>query len=251
MQNRYVGDVGDFGKYGMLRALFGSRHRLGIVWYLVPDEQQTNDGRHIDYLNRPDFAACDPDLFEAMKTIIGSGQRHIRNVEQSGLFPPGTIYYSRPLSPDTPANRSASQRTRFREDWLQEAVQTVTGCDAVFCDPDNGLETPTVGKHDCRAVKYIFYDEVEQFLSAADTVVLYHHFSRQGSHLSQARLRTETLRKLAGPARRVLTLRFQPYSPRAYFIMTKEKTIPERIKKFACSVWKHCFQIIEQEPNPK
>ena len=38
MQDRYVGDIGDFGKYGLLRALCGRDLYLGVVWYLIPDE---------------------------------------------------------------------------------------------------------------------------------------------------------------------------------------------------------------------
>ncbi len=43
MQDRYTADIGDFGKYGLLRALCspvddGSNAWLGLVWYLVPDE---------------------------------------------------------------------------------------------------------------------------------------------------------------------------------------------------------------------
>ncbi len=37
MQNRYVGDIGDYAKYSLLRAL--SRGcKLGVSWYLFPDE---------------------------------------------------------------------------------------------------------------------------------------------------------------------------------------------------------------------
>ena len=42
MQDRFVGDIGDFGKYGLLRALRGIHPpadpclNLGLVWY-VPD----------------------------------------------------------------------------------------------------------------------------------------------------------------------------------------------------------------------
>src|ERR1700684_4163658 len=40
MQDRYVGDVGDFGKFGLLRALCGESHplplKLGVVWYRFP-----------------------------------------------------------------------------------------------------------------------------------------------------------------------------------------------------------------------
>jgi|LFRM01.2.fsa_nt_gb hypothetical protein len=35
MQSRLVGDIGDFGKYGMLRCLLSAGCRLGINWYLT------------------------------------------------------------------------------------------------------------------------------------------------------------------------------------------------------------------------
>src|SRR5258708_2505541 len=60
MQNRYVGDVGDYGKYALLRALCRSTAaksiRLGVIWCLFPDEHQSNDGKHISYLDDQKFA---------------------------------------------------------------------------------------------------------------------------------------------------------------------------------------------------
>lgn len=240
MQNRYVGDVGDFGKYGLLRALLGVCGRLGIVWYLVPDESQTNDGRHIAYLNRPEFETPDPPLFAILKDIVNSDRRHTRTVEQSEIFPPGTVYYSQPLSFDGRTSRQSQ-----REDWLRQALHTVSGCDLVFCDPDNGLQIPSVHKSDPKAAKYIFYDEVKQFLSVTDTLVIYHHLSRQGTHPEQIRHRAADLQEIAGPGRQVLTLRFRAYSPRAYFILTKQDAMIERIKSFAKSPWKQYFQLVE------
>ena len=38
MQDRYAGDIGDFIKLGLLRALAGSDLNLYINWYLTPDE---------------------------------------------------------------------------------------------------------------------------------------------------------------------------------------------------------------------
>lgn len=35
MQDRYVGDVGDFGKIGMLRQLEEAGLRIGVNWYLT------------------------------------------------------------------------------------------------------------------------------------------------------------------------------------------------------------------------
>ena len=48
MQNRYVADLGDFGKYGLLKYLCRGL-RLGIIWYLVSNESHNSDGRHIRY----------------------------------------------------------------------------------------------------------------------------------------------------------------------------------------------------------
>jgi hypothetical protein len=60
MQNRYVGDIGDYGKYALLRHLCacatGKSLRLGVIWCLFPDETINNDGKHISYLKDPGFA---------------------------------------------------------------------------------------------------------------------------------------------------------------------------------------------------
>ncbi len=64
MQNKYVGDIGDFVKLSMLRAL-APGHKLGVAWWLFPDENHNNDGRHIDYLRHPArWRAFDPKLFD-------------------------------------------------------------------------------------------------------------------------------------------------------------------------------------------
>ena len=60
MQNKYVGDIGDYCKLGLLRWLLGAhpetgqrKFSLGVCWYAVPDtfdSPENRDGRHIDYL---------------------------------------------------------------------------------------------------------------------------------------------------------------------------------------------------------
>ena len=49
VQNRYAGDIGDYLKLAILRAL-SRGYRLGIAWWLYPDESHNGDGRHIGYL---------------------------------------------------------------------------------------------------------------------------------------------------------------------------------------------------------
>ncbi len=52
MQNNYVGDIGDFGKYGLLNHIFNNNQlKIGINWYLVPDENENKDGKITQYLD--------------------------------------------------------------------------------------------------------------------------------------------------------------------------------------------------------
>ncbi len=93
MQNAYVADVGDFGKYGLLRTLTnGMPHlALGVVWYFVAERKtEGNDGKHDAYLS--DLAgkhywyeSCDPLLYAAMKRIRQSASRSVVMIEESPL----------------------------------------------------------------------------------------------------------------------------------------------------------------------
>ena len=49
MQNRYAGDIGDFGKLGLLRTLYAAGFSVGVNWYLNPNltskELNNKDGK--------------------------------------------------------------------------------------------------------------------------------------------------------------------------------------------------------------
>ena len=47
MQDRYTGDIGDYGKLGMLRYLAAAGPRVGVNWYRTPDEDHNEDGKFI------------------------------------------------------------------------------------------------------------------------------------------------------------------------------------------------------------
>ena len=49
MKDQYVGDIGDYGKYGLLRYLNGCGLKIGVNWYLTPDDGRS-DGNHTEYL---------------------------------------------------------------------------------------------------------------------------------------------------------------------------------------------------------
>lgn len=56
MQDRYAGDIGDFGKFSLLRNLFkNEQYKIGTIWYRYPDESHNDDGRHVDYFDKLAF----------------------------------------------------------------------------------------------------------------------------------------------------------------------------------------------------
>lgn len=82
MQDKYTGDVGDFGKFGLLRVLCGqndaSTLSLGVVWYLAAIESPNNDGKHIKYLLDPppqEFSDCDPSFTMSSEVYLSVTMR--------------------------------------------------------------------------------------------------------------------------------------------------------------------------------
>jgi hypothetical protein len=193
MQDRYVGDVGDFGKYGLLRYLMrtSGHRRMGVVWYLAPPEAN-GDGRYLGYLRNPrDFRDCDPVLFDRLRTLVRAGTRSVAAVRESEIFACDTAFYERLACPEIdPGSGPAAVAARrsHRNQWVAEARATVAGCDLVFIDPDNGIGGRSFRPHGKRGHKHAAWDEVRQF--AADgtrSMVIYHHTGRLGSAAEQAR----------------------------------------------------------------
>ena len=94
MQDKYAGDIGDYAKLGLLRALRKDR-KLGVAWYRVPDEPGSPDGKKIGYQKNPDcYRRFDPDLFDHLKKIVdgkkGKGGSMEFWVEVSEPPPPKT-----------------------------------------------------------------------------------------------------------------------------------------------------------------
>ena len=56
MQDLYIGDIGDYGKYGLLRAVTAAGFRLGVNWYrVVPHgRSKQDDGKYTQYLEKPE-----------------------------------------------------------------------------------------------------------------------------------------------------------------------------------------------------
>jgi hypothetical protein len=252
MQNRYVGDVGDFGKYGLLRALClpgsdATRLSLGVVWYLVPDEGHNADGKHTAFLgaapaNAAEYRDCDPFLYDRLAEIVLREARHVTSIRNSGILPAGTVFFEEPLTFDGmprigPAAREA--RLRHRSAWLQRALEATAGCDVVFLDPDNGLEVRTQ-RHTKRGPKHVFFDEMVPYLRRGQSLVIYHHMARNRPAPEQVRERlTQIAERLSG-CDEPFALRYHRGTSRAFFVVPTKAHGPvlfERATRFALGLW--------------
>ncbi len=240
MQNRYAGDVGDFGKFLLLRYLLSDpKNRLGVIWYLFPDESHNDDGRHVDYSTNRAFRCCDDDLCEKLSEIV-RGHRSVTALEKAGLLPGNTVYFSEPLDfhlkYPSQREKDKGEREANRKRWLRRAALKVSGCNVIFLDPDNGLEIPSCSKiSQLKAGKFTYYSEVSILTKDKDVTVIYHHLNRNGTHENQIRARVDQLREHVNPSGKIFALRYWPYSPRAYFILTdkhEQRGMAERFSSF-------------------
>jgi len=252
MQDRYFGDIGDFAKFGLLRGVIAAKppFRLSVLWYRVPDECHTTDGRHIAYLkptsaNSNRLRVCDPVLYDKLGALVEAGKREVSVVSKSALLPCDTIYHDEPLSY---RDVSWSDRKAYREHWLATAYQVSKPAAVIFVDPDNGLEVGT-DRHDREGPKYTFYDDLVPFSRGGKTIVIYQHAARDGSFPKQIQRRLADLQRvLARPAKMFTAVRWRRISARAFiFALTDNhrEIIQERLPGFLAGPWgAHFEQVI-------
>jgi|ERR1700722_10939872 len=252
MQNRYVGDVGDFAKYGLLRRLAGTSVEkpisLGVIWCLYPDESHNSDGRHISYLYRPEFAELDAELVAALQQIVESRRRSISAVAKAGIFPCETIFCDQLVRlPDGgPSNRA--ERLLHRSRWLESCFGLTETSELVFFDPDNGLEVASVPKHHPNAGKYIYWDELAPFWKRDHALLIYHHLNRTQPAVQQVEKMMADMRaNFVGATVRPLV--FRRGSCRVFWLVYRRsvlgREIERRAKVFLNSGWSEHFQPFE------
>ena len=248
MQDRYTGDVGDFGKYGLLRCLRGHDAEalgLGVIWYrpnpATVERDSHNDGKHTTYL-RPnkelEYRPCDEPLYDALREIVSRNDRRVQAVEQSGLLGNGTQFFSDYIP--GPATASSDQaKVRPRRLWAEQARLAAQNCDLVFLDPDNGLEVQSKPKTEMEATKYVYFDEAEALFGRSRSLVIYQHLDRSGKAAEQFRRRRNELQQRLQPAD-IFALRFRRGTSRFFFIVATEEHAPllrERTDALLQSPW--------------
>ena len=173
MKNQYLCDIGDYGKYGLLRFLAGHGIRIGINWYLT-DDDGSRDGKFKEYLDRTDERFFDPELFDALKDIKSDPHSSVETIRKAGLIP-SAEYYSATI-PDRVSDRSTN---RFkRQMWFNNSTMLLRETELIFADPDNGI-TFRLKAENKDSEKYVLPDEVKTYYYQGHNVVIYCHKGRR------------------------------------------------------------------------
>ena len=218
MQDKYVGDIGDFGKYSLLNALSVEK-RLGVAWYKYPNDDN-NDGKHVGYLDYPeDWRHYDPDVFDGLQRLVSSDRRLISEVEESPFFK-RHIFASAEIKPDA---STYSAREKQRRDWFERICSRLEKADIIFADPDNGiLKSESFRPGNSKHGKSISENEIKT-LSRQRPMVIYHHNSRfKGGHVAEIEFWQRRLG--AGTS----AVRFRYGTARTYFLLNFDKDLNNR-----------------------
>ena len=170
MKDQYFGDINDYRKYGLLRAIIrASGLRILVAWMLTPDDGST-DGKFISYLEHPGkWSHHDPVLFQKIKALLASGRkRRVGLIDGSGLIPKAEYFSS--LVPDTASGRCS---------WFNSLAQRAQGSDCVFLDPDNGLEVKSKAFGGKDSSKFLYWRELEALWASGKSLLIYQHFIRE------------------------------------------------------------------------
>ena len=233
MQNRYVGDVGDFGKYGLLRWLCGIREptasdghrqlRLGVIWYL--NKNGTNNEGEIE--PPIELSDCDQDLFARLQRIRRT--RSIKRVRKGGILP-GSDFYEQCVAPG-----SGRPAEPFRKNWLYGALAKTPEDELIFLDPDKGIASEN--QEEKHSKEHTFMNELWPFIKRGQSLVIYQHAAHADREMLIMYLTLRLQRELG--LTWVRTLRFH-HGDRFFFIVVQPKhkdIIYERLASFRESLW--------------
>ena len=238
MQNRYTGDIGDFGKLGLLRYLQASGLSIGVNWYLVPNETHNSDGRHVQYLEKESFRQCDEALWLELKNIVDAEKREVLALQNPRILK--AKYYSEPLDL---SGRSKSERALARETWHKKALNDLFGLDIVFFDPDNGLLVPSASGTS-KENKYVKPNELQDFFQQDSSIIYYQHKARKPDAFYRDQ-HSQLAKGFEGAFN--FGLKFFKTSQRYYFFIvhpSHREAVLEAIDKLLSSPWKSCFEYI-------
>ena len=238
MQNRYAGDIGDFGKLGLLRGLQEIGFTVGVNWYLTPDESHNQDGAFVKYEK---LKPCDEKIWIELQQIVDSENRTVSALQKERILK--AKFYAEPL--DFMGKKKADRR-QIREIWHQDALKALSCVDLVFVDPDNGLIVPSA-KEKPKENKYVLPNELVNYYEQGSSVIYYQHKARRDDdfyiHQHRALLKRP---EFAGAM--PLGLKFTKTSLRYYFFILHPKhqaAVEKAIQQMMDTEWSQCFSQLQ------
>jgi len=238
MQDRYVADVGDFGKFQLFRYLFHHPQSpldgkvLSQIWFMHDGAgEKNNDGRHIDYFER--MSGADEYLEYSLMDLIMRDRREVEELEKLKLLPNARFFYEK-----------IPKALEDRYLWLNQALSFSVYSQIVAVAPDNGMALRCMReeksfqrlrlsdhyRQKSAPHKYIFADEISYFyrLPHLEICIVYQHLGRCFSHDMQIAVLLSDLRS---EYHYVTAVKHKPYSPRVFFFLCKSEVILESLNE--------------------
>lgn len=235
MKNQYFGDINDYRKYGLIRAIHSSGGlRMLVAWMLTRDDGRT-DGQTIGYLDQPDrWESFDPDLFNTLRAAVRrNSRRHVGLIEQTDILP-NAEYFS-DIVPDAACERS---------EWFKDLAKRAQSCDLVFLDPDNGLEVKSRPYGRKNSSKYLFWREAKALWISGKSLLVYQHFPRV-NRIDYIQRRTDEFRQ-AFPGSLIETFS----TSRVAFFLALQSTHHHHHPRIVDAVQKHWAGQIQHSYQP-
>lgn len=233
MKHQYFGDVSDYKKYGVLRALSNNGNiKTMVAWMLTPNDTRS-DGNNNGYLQKPElWKKHEPDIFDFLyESVVTNKIKDLHLVEKNALVP-HTGYFFEPLLDDI----------ENRIQYFDQLKKASDGFDIVFLDPDNGFATKSAIKGKKNSSKYVFWDELLPFWEKGHTLMIYQHFPRVN--------RESYIKKLSEQIREIIDVP-KIYAIKTthmvYFLIPQEKHIKEfvNLKNKLKAKWPEVIEVWE------
>ena len=173
MKNQYVGDIGDYGKYGLLRFLASYGIKIGVNWFLTENDGST-DGKFTTYLKNPADRVYDPELFDALQNIADHPDKTVKMIKQAGIIPDAEFFGEMLKS----SSLKADARELSRRLWFNNSTLMLGNAELIFADPDNGISYRKKARTK-DSEKFILPEDVAEYYNSGRNVVYYCHKGRR------------------------------------------------------------------------
>jgi hypothetical protein len=170
MKNQYVGDVNDYNKYSLIEIISEVLGEKVLVAWMLTDNDGRNDGNKLSYLkNKNNERQLNPELFDKLKSI-DKNNRIIEVVQK--LLNDKYKFHSETLV----------DCKEKRKEYFESLSVKTKEADWVFFDPDNGIEVKSVKQGNKNSSKYLYWNEIEQFVEMGKDLLIYQHLPPYKKH---------------------------------------------------------------------